>query len=346
MLREIREKGSTSGRWTGLLVAAAVALLALMLVGPVWARDFWVDGVNGLDSNDGTSQSTAWKTIGNGDRSTDGLLPGDTVNVLPAVYYRPEGAENTVDIRTVSGTSSAPITFKAYGSGVVVTETPEPARTACGLVARTDYIVFDGFEVRDCWIGVHCYTGNGGVGQNLYVRDCDYGCYSYAASNVTYRNNLVVGNGDLAGVACDNLVSGQSYLYNNTVVGVTYALAMNGTGSATVQNNIAVGSTYGLLMWDALREHTNNLFYNCTTVYDGTSAGPDEFVADPLFVDAAGGNYHLLPGSPAIDKGLNVGIPYYGAAPDLGAFETPEPGTFVALALGLAGFGGLRLRRK
>lgn len=32
---------------------------------------------------------------------------------------------------------------------------------------------------------------------------------------------------------------------------------------------------------------------------------------------------HLAPGSDAIDAGVNVGLPFRGAAPDLGAFERP-----------------------
>ncbi|HTQ39304.1 MAG TPA: hypothetical protein VMJ32_09760 [Pirellulales bacterium] len=47
---------------------------------------------------------------------------------------------------------------------------------------------------------------------------------------------------------------------------------------------------------------------------------------------------NLAAGSDLIDAGLNVGLPYLGAAPDLGAFETvPEPSTFIlaVLAFGL-----------
>ena len=41
---------------------------------------------------------------------------------------------------------------------------------------------------------------------------------------------------------------------------------------------------------------------------------------DPLFVNPPN-NYRLQAGSPAIDAGMDVGLPYEGSAPDMGAFE-------------------------
>lgn len=45
---------------------------------------------------------------------------------------------------------------------------------------------------------------------------------------------------------------------------------------------------------------------------------------------------HLAPGSDLIDKGMNVGLPYCGGAPELGAFEVPEPGAAAMLFAPLA----------
>jgi hypothetical protein len=42
---------------------------------------------------------------------------------------------------------------------------------------------------------------------------------------------------------------------------------------------------------------------------------------DPQFVDAAVPDVHLQPGSPCIDAGVDVGLPYLGLAPDMGAYE-------------------------
>jgi hypothetical protein len=43
--------------------------------------------------------------------------------------------------------------------------------------------------------------------------------------------------------------------------------------------------------------------------------------AAPLFVDPAVPDVRLQPGSPCIDAGKDVGLPYLGPAPDMGAVE-------------------------
>jgi len=66
------------------------------------------------------------------------------------------------------------------------------------------------------------------------------------------------------------------------------------------------------------------------------AAGPDQFpgsiTSDPLLADPAGADFHLLPGSPAVDVGSPYGAPSddfdgvlwpQGAGMDLGAFELP-----------------------
>jgi parallel beta-helix repeat protein len=69
-------------------------------------NNFYVDGTNGIDSNDGKTATTAWKTI---QKSFNSATPGSTVWIKGGTYHE----ELTVN---VSGTASAPIIFRNYNS--------------------------------------------------------------------------------------------------------------------------------------------------------------------------------------------------------------------------------------
>jgi hypothetical protein len=107
--------------------------------------------------------------------------------------------------------------------------------------------------------------------------------------------------------------------YNNTVYGniqSVYAQSRHYAVQVSVENNIfytplAPGSTVRWAVWD----------YN--DMFQTGPIGPHDLSVDPQFVNSAGNDFHLQPGSSVIDKGTNVGLPYNGSAPDMGAFESP-----------------------
>jgi hypothetical protein len=72
-------------------------------------RIFYVDSINGNDSNSGLAESLAWQTIAK--VNSFDLQPGDTVMFRKGLTYFGGLAI------THSGTNNAPITFDAYGSG-------------------------------------------------------------------------------------------------------------------------------------------------------------------------------------------------------------------------------------
>jgi parallel beta-helix repeat protein len=65
---------------------------------------------------------------------------------------------------------------------------------------------------------------------------------------------------------------------------------------------------------------SHNLYHQPDSVGRGAQDQNPNF-GNPLFVNPSGGEFHLQANSPAIDAGIDVGLPYFGSAPDLGAFE-------------------------
>jgi len=117
-------------------------------------------------------------------------------------------------------------------------------------------------------------------------------------------------------------------VFNNTFDNVHTAIVLidwgltgiPGNYNYQIKNNITSNVLSGLEIYgesSGAREH--NLWYNIAWGYP--SAGVDEiFGQDPLYV--GGGAYRLRPTSPAIDHGADIGLPYVGSAPDMGAYET------------------------
>ncbi|WP_263382471.1 right-handed parallel beta-helix repeat-containing protein [Granulicella arctica] len=83
-------------------------LLTFLSVCPLVATTYYVDSMAGLDSNPGTSQGAPWQTIAKVNGVS--LNPGDSVLLATGSVWH---EQLTV---TRSGSTSAPITFGAYGS--------------------------------------------------------------------------------------------------------------------------------------------------------------------------------------------------------------------------------------
>ena len=70
----------------------------------------------------------------------------------------------------------------------------------------------------------------------------------------------------------------------------------------------------------------NNLLFNNVfgPFYEtGTNTtNTNNIQSDPKFVNASGNDFRLTSGSPAITAGVDVGLPFNGSAPDIGACET------------------------
>jgi uncharacterized repeat protein (TIGR02059 family) len=180
-----------------------------------------------------------------------------------------------------------------------------------------------------------------------------------------YIYNNIIKNTTKTGVDLNAITS--AYIYNNTFYGVNPNIPENGLGfvrlesgtNCTIKNNIfynnvnsSINGGYGSIILSANKSGTvtsdYNLFYDTDAAqrmvyWDGThkyttaqwaayksELGQDTHSptpANPLFVSSS--DYHLQTGSPAINIGIDVGLPFSGKAPDLGAFELQNASTIL-----------------
>ncbi len=173
-------------------------------------------------------------------------------------------------------------------------------------------------------------------------------------NNIYY--NLITNegtNGERAWGICGG--GGTNYIYNNTFYGNLEAIYTEGGGTETyvVKNNIFCGVSGAfdnfINFAGAVTSYTglNNQFYldsgtphwawnnvDKTSAADWATASgeADYLTSDPLFVNAAGGDFTLQAGSPCINAGVDVGLttdilgnPIVGD-PDIGAYEKQAGG--------------------
>lgn len=221
--------------------------------------------------------------------------------------------------------------------------------TATRILSNTAYQNLSGIEDDGEGITLQGNTVYSNTINGLQASGTD----QYIAQNVVYANGTTGGGG--AGI---NLGSGggTQTLYNDTL---WHNLPADLAGPPVVVKNTIIDGDPALFFAPYLSTLTTappggwqidyNLYNNrrpqypcngpssCTgTLYDsGHSLGVGATVVNqepPGFVNVSSWPYdfHLQPSSPAIDTGVNVGIPYCGSAPDIGAYEdcgapTPSP---------------------
>jgi parallel beta-helix repeat protein len=234
---------------------------------------------DGNDSNSGTSNTPggAWLTI---QKAANTMLAGDTVLVQAGTYYEMVQPAN-------SGTSGNPITYKAEGTVVI---DGDDTRARAFELIDDSYIVIDGFEITNVY-------NDGGSGGSIRLDG--------ASDYVTIRNNIIRDTGRdgiyLTGTSDNSLVE-NNLIYNIDDDGITPAGSGNHTlrnntiyncGGWALENAATTGNLYeNNIFWHDAIDDTTVATYNYND-YNGTLSGTGNINSDPLFVNAAGADFHL-----------------------------------------------------
>jgi len=265
-------------------------------------------------------------------------------------------------------------------------------------VGRLDFLV-SGNSVSvedDSTQGIRLRLGpgpaNGAIrGNTVMLPSTGLGIVVYDASAVDVIANRVFGGsgvflfteGTMTARVLDNLLNGVASgidtsnddgatigltIVNNTIAGNQYGVLIEeaaGTEiTGLIANNAITGNSVAGIQLTAINpqlvslSEDHDLFFGNTAEFVGGAPGAHSVLADPMY--AGGTDFHLQPGSPAIDAGDDASVPpdlttdldgsprIQGQHVDIGAFETaPEPDARLAEVASLALLSAVaRLRRE
>ncbi len=199
-----------------------------------------------------------------------------------------------------------------------------------GSVVTAADAAISGFTITDSAgtgivAGVYVSGCSPAISGNKITHNGKYGIYVEGAASPVIETNVIADNSDY-GIYCYSFGDGGTPLiYNNTIDGdgggiETYAF------SPVIKNNAVTSNAgYGIYndLYSSPIEDYNDVWGSTGGDYYNISAGPHDISADPLYV--GGGDYHLQTSptpSPCIGAGVDVGLPYSNASPDIGAYQT------------------------
>jgi hypothetical protein len=318
------------------------ALLGAAALPAQTVTHYWIDAVNGSDTNPGT-QALPFKSL----TFAAGVQLVDVhLHVLPGVY----GPTTTGDFWDL------------------VTNAPKQLRlanftnlTIAGVDRDTCILDFEGgngpwgfVNITSNSTGVeisHLTMRNAGVApwangaivvdygaQTVDIHNCYFEqTYStfiiWRGYDVAFHDNVITdavpntGAWPSVGVRIRTDTAGdRTYIYNNTFYAIGQGISWSnyaGNPQQWIMNNVVLNGTgMGFPDSNYPGPHVvfeNNLAFNCTTWNYNPVIGPNgtapllaatNLEVDPMLANAPGGDYSLLPGSPCIDSGSTLMHPY------------------------------------
>jgi hypothetical protein len=184
-----------------------------------------------------------------------------------------------------------------------------------GIVIEGNWVYENG---NKAWHSGVLVSGKGGLVEDVHL-----------------RNNILWGHKESGiNIHGPNI---QAEIYNNTIFAEQYGVKTSQLGTLKIKNNLFYQTTMALDVREVdpggIEADHNGIYPDQQVRWMGSSISHDEWVSlgfglhdlllNPQLKDPVNHIFELEPTSPAVDVGLDVGLPFLGKAPDLGAVESP-----------------------
>ena len=307
---------------------SCVFLGSLLVAANAWAATWYVNGSSGADGNSGLAAVSAKATI---QAAVDAASAGDTIRVAPGTYdaidtqgkditiRSTDGAEKTkIVARTVGGvnsdgevTAALLISDEVFGQiGDSEDEDYEPGPFKYDVVDewRTwtpediPGSMLEGFTIEVKGVSENDQVGVvGGRIKNCRLT-CAEGVKRFNLVQVAVLENCLITAGDLGvWIDDDGSEDGDVELLSDCILNNCTFYTGSMLCSSQMENTIVYGRNGKVYLDEGANRPTlaNSVFVGVSGIAGRTGVT----VADPLFVDAANGDFRLRKGSPCIDKG-------------------------------------------
>jgi len=295
--------------------------LALLFAGSASAATVYVDAANASGVQDG-SAAAPFDTI---QEAIQAAAPSDEVSVAPGVYYGAIQLRNAVPLVSQKG----PVVTIIDGLGT------NPAVQTDGSVMGGRSTI-RGFTITNAaWLlGCSVYPYGWAVIDDCVFKDAAWGAISTGGGCGMFLTRSVVQNVPLGVYPFLNAMNIYSRNVTFDSVGTAFYLykAYVRLQNTAITNSGAAIGLFGFTGWGSVSGDHNDVWnvptLNAPNMNGSMVADISQLAtpmsADPAFANGAAGDYHLTPGSPLVDAGVDVGLPFVGAAPDIGAYELTE----------------------